>query len=224
MIEVRQHPELYSGKVVEKRNVKIDGFKVPVHDIEGRPQPLPMSEVPGKGTMDFSITMLPSSRNFCGWVMKMASSLISFSAPTFKPRFLVLCNGVLNYYDNEHSLDHSRDSIPCREVTRISYGPDNKSGHLTLVITGSNGAEWFFHWIDNERDEVISRWLRVLDANCPQAPINGDERSRSVMKSTGTGRTDSVSSAVSSTANPIALKTSKSAALRRGSSMFAGAK
>lgn len=232
VFDVKKHSALlYRGQPVTLRGVPIDGYRVPLYDLEGKAVSLPLSDMPGKGTIDFTVSFAwPRAKWHSGWAMKMASQLIALSAPSFKPRFLLLQGNKLAYYDNEHTLDHARDTMNCRDITRIDYGPDNKSGHMTLRIaasattTGQN--EWFFHWMDHETDANITTWLRTLEHACPQAPINGEgmfttnnpsNRAASVL------RHDSVSSVTSSSANPINLKT-KSSALRRGSAFFTGAK
>lgn len=229
--------QLYRGETVTLKNVPIQGYKVPLYDLEGKLMTLPMSETPGKGTMDFTVAFAwPRTRFYSGWVMKMASHLISLSAPTFKPRFFMIAQNKLAYFDNEHTLDHPRDIMQCRDITKIDYGPDNKTGHLTLHIvasaTTSGQNEWFFHWLEQEQDANIVACLRLLETLCPQAPINGEgmfvtrnnPASRHQQQHPNISpRQDSVSS-VTSASTPINLRTKSTNAIRRGSAFFTGTK
>jgi hypothetical protein len=223
--------KLFRGETVTLKNVPIDGYKIHLYDLEGKLLSLPMSEIPGKGTMDFTVALSwPRSRCYTGWAMKMASQLISLSAPTFKARFFMIYQNKISYFDNEHTLDHPRDTMQCRDITRIDYGPDNK-GQLTLHLTASNTTtgqnEWFFHWMENEQDGNIVTCLRLLETLCPQAPINGEgifTTQNSVNRSPHALRDNSISSTTSSTVSPINLRTKSSNALRRGSAFFTGSK
>lgn len=218
VVDIPQYSKLYYGKPITLTRVPIDSLKVQMHDLAGRPMTFPRMESAGKGTMDFSFSLLPSVRNFSGWMMKLSSQVISFGSATFKPRFITLHNGLLQYHENELGLDTPRESILCKEVKRISYGPDNKSGHLTLHIHTSK-TDWFLHWLEHESDATKARWIQTLELNCPHVAINGDEQGRST--SVAGARTESVASSMS---NSITLNSQKSAGkiLRRGSSLFAG--
>jgi hypothetical protein len=159
-----ENPELFGGQEEHFYRLPIGSYTIPIRDPKGKPLPLASTETPGKGEFDLSIRMAKPYNSHCGWIQKQASQMISFtSGSSFKPRYMVLLEGVLNYYDNEHSLDHSRGTMKCSDITFLDYGPD-KNGELTLVIH-SEAEEWYFRWMEGETEVNKTAWVRKI-ANC----------------------------------------------------------
>jgi hypothetical protein len=114
----------------------------------------------GKGEFEISMRLAKTHSSHCGWVMKQASQMISLGGSQFKPRFLVLLEGVLTYYDNEHSLEHPRGTMKCSDIIFMNYGP-SKSGEMTLAIQ-SDTEEWYIHWMEDEAQATKDAWLRKI--------------------------------------------------------------
>lgn len=113
--------------------------------------------------------------------MKQASQLIALGSSQFKPRFLVLLEGVLRYYDNEHTLDHARGTMKCSDVIALNYGPD-KHGDLTLHLK-TEEDDWYFRWSEGESEATIRSWLNKLAGSC----LNISDRESFLQRTTSTG-------------------------------------
>lgn len=160
-----RYPGLYEGRVIDLHRLPIESFTIPIRDEKGKPKTLSEVETPGKGDISLSVRMAKPFMTHSGWVLKQASQLISLGGSQFKPRFMVLLEGVLNYYDSEHTLDHSRGTIKCADITVLNYGPD-KNGELTLQIK-SDTEEWFLRWQEGESDANKAAWLNKLAVCSP---------------------------------------------------------
>jgi hypothetical protein len=114
----------------------------------------------GKGEFEISMRLAKIHSSHCGWVMKQASQMISLGGSQFKPRFLVLLEGVLTYYDNEHSLEHPRGTMKCSDIIFMNYGP-SKNGEMTLAIQ-SDTEDWYIHWMEDEAQATKDAWLRKI--------------------------------------------------------------
>lgn len=162
----------------------------------------------GKGFIDVSLRMPPLHCSHHGWVQRQSTQKLSFAPSQYKPRFLMLHNGKLCYYENEYALEHPRGSILCNQVTKFSYGPD-KGGEMTLHLVAGD-EEWLFHWMEGETMQNILCWLRKLEYACKKTPLNG-----------GSGsflhRIEGIARAAKASTTPVA-KTSA----RRGSTFFGG--
>ena len=166
----------------------------------------------GKGHFSLSIRMAPPHLSHASWVMKQAGQLISLGSSQFKPRFLVLLDGVLRYYDNEHTLDHARGTMKCSEVIFLNYGPD-KHGELTLQIE-TEQEDWYFRWMEGENEQTIKSWLNKLGACC----IRVRDRESFVQRST------SVSSPSSASQLPVVDVKNTGKLQKRASFLFGGKK
>lgn len=196
---------LLRGQSVAFNRIPIDSLKEQVHDIQGKAIAFPRADSAGKGTIDFEVRLAPRDSSQSGWILKLASSqmaVVSFAKQsTFKPRFLLLLDGQLSYYDNEMTLEQPRDTVRCSEVGLLQYGPDSRHGPNTLQIKSKDGSkEWFLHWINGESEQVISDWLRKIEAACHPVTINNEPSKFNHHYGNGGGRLNSVGS---TTSNPI---------------------
>lgn len=125
----------------------------------------------------------------------------------------MLVNQKLTYYDDEQTLDRSRDVIDCAHVTELHYGPD-QNGHMTLQITSKDNS-WYLHWMENESQEVIYKWLRKLQYSCPRIGFNQSNKSF-------LSRINSINELHSNQVNNNTVINAKSSSkvVRRASSMF----
>lgn len=162
----------------------------------------------GKGFADVSLRLAPLHSAHHGWVQRQSTQKLSFAPTSYKPRFLVLCNGKLCYYESELSLEHPRGSIICNQVTKLSYGPD-KGGEMTLHIVAGE-EEWLLHWMEGETQQNILCWLRKLEYACKKAPLNG-------VADSFLHRIEAIAKSAKPSTTPVA-KTSG----RRGSAFFGG--
>lgn len=209
---MKNYPQLFSGKEIHFHKHPIGSFAIPIRDGKGKALPLSEMETIGKGEFDFSIRLAKPHLSHFGWVLKQAGQLISLGGSQWKPRFLVLLEGVLNYYDSDLTLDHPRGTIKCENITFLNYGPD-KSGEMTLAIV-AEAEEWYFHFNDTDTEVSRQAWVHKIATCSP----NIKERDSVLQRST------SVSHTTPSTALPMVDVKNNSKITRRASFLFGGGK
>lgn len=210
---MNKYPELFFGKQVHLPNLHIGSFTIPVRDAKGKPIALSEIETVGKGDFDLSIRLAPRYNSHSGWVMKQASQMIALGGSQFKPRFMVLLEGVLTYYDNELTLEHPRATLKCSDIHTMNYGPD-KNGEMTLYLSGGT-EDWYIRWMDNEPLANQEAWLRKIANCCPN--IKERESFRTRTSSVTAPRT-------ASTALPVVDVKNTSKLQKRASFLFGGKK
>jgi len=78
----------------------------------------------GHGQLWASAQVLPFAFSQAGTLLKMASR-----SGIFRPRYVVLCEGELRYFDSPMSLHLSKGSMRCADITVFELGPDPAPAH-----------------------------------------------------------------------------------------------
>jgi hypothetical protein len=195
VIDISKEKNIYLNKPIKKTDHPIGAFREALHDVDGKSTPWPKQEIPGKGFLTFSMELVKPMRNRCGWMLKQAAQKLGFllgGGATFKPRFVVIWDGILTYHDNELTLDVPRDRIVCSEIRKLTYLPDSKHGNKMTLTVKTDKQEWIMQFLEHEIDKDISDWIGCFQANCPHISLN-DDRSNSASRSYSTARTESTS-------------------------------
>lgn len=153
----------------------LKGYTVPVRDIHEKDLTLGETDATGKGSITFSLSILPTTIYVhCGWLSKMSKGALGMGfGAEYKPRYFILTRERLAYYADSHSIElHPKGVLECDAVTNISIVVDSKTGaqHLSLVAGKEHWEVRFLEESGRSLGATQEVWLRKLHSCCRNAP------------------------------------------------------